>query len=72
MATGVWEEQAVSHVSGICFKTGPPRQVGVELEWFVRDREAAGTAREPVPLRRIGEILPGLGAGGLPRGGRLT
>ncbi|MEV6597284.1 ergothioneine biosynthesis glutamate--cysteine ligase EgtA [Actinoplanes sp. NPDC051346] len=24
---------AADHVSGICFKTGPPRRVGVELEW---------------------------------------
>ncbi|MFJ9623999.1 ergothioneine biosynthesis glutamate--cysteine ligase EgtA [Streptomyces sp. NPDC101181] len=24
---------------GICFKTGPPRTVGVELEWLIHDRE---------------------------------
>ncbi|RPK55047.1 Glutamate--cysteine ligase GshA [Streptomyces sp. ADI96-02] len=24
---------------GICFKTGPPRIVGVELEWLIQDRE---------------------------------
>ena len=28
-------EEAVSHVRAICFKTGPPRLVGVELEWTV-------------------------------------
>ena len=31
------EEDAEAHVHGICFKTGPPRRVGVELEWLVRD-----------------------------------
>jgi glutamate--cysteine ligase len=29
--------EAQAHVRGICFKTGPPRQLGVELEWFLRD-----------------------------------
>lgn len=28
-------EEALDHVHGICFKTGPPRRVGVELEWTV-------------------------------------
>src|SRR5580693_4679603 len=32
------EEDAEGHVHGICFKTGPPGQVGVELEWLVGDR----------------------------------
>ncbi|NEB73613.1 ergothioneine biosynthesis glutamate--cysteine ligase EgtA, partial [Streptomyces fulvissimus] len=31
-------------VRGICFKTGPPRTVGVELEWLVHD--AADPLRE--------------------------
>jgi ergothioneine biosynthesis glutamate--cysteine ligase EgtA len=31
------EEDAEAHVHGICFKTGPPERVGVELEWLVRD-----------------------------------
>ena len=30
------ESDAEEHIHGICFKTGPPRQVGVELEWLVR------------------------------------
>jgi glutamate--cysteine ligase len=25
--------EAIEHISGICFKTGPPRLVGAELEW---------------------------------------
>lgn len=28
-------DQALEHVHAICFKTGPPRRVGVELEWIV-------------------------------------
>jgi len=31
------EADAEAHVHGICFKTGPPERVGVELEWLVRD-----------------------------------
>jgi ergothioneine biosynthesis glutamate--cysteine ligase EgtA len=31
------EVSAFGHVHGICLKTGPPRRVGVELEWLVRD-----------------------------------
>ncbi|WP_229072397.1 glutamate-cysteine ligase family protein [Actinoplanes sp. DH11] len=26
-------QEAIEHISGICFKTGPPQRVGVELEW---------------------------------------
>ena len=32
------EADAEAHVHGICFKTGPPERIGVELEWLVRDR----------------------------------
>jgi glutamate--cysteine ligase len=35
--TVVDEELAAGHIHGICLKTGPPRRVGVELEWLVRD-----------------------------------
>jgi len=28
-------DQAEQHVSGICFKTGPPGLLGIELEWTV-------------------------------------
>jgi glutamate--cysteine ligase len=35
--TVVNEELAAGHIHGICLKTGPPRRVGVELEWLVRD-----------------------------------
>src|SRR2546430_12992919 len=32
------EADAEAHVHGICFKTGPPERLGVELEWLARDR----------------------------------
>src|SRR5215469_12835413 len=50
------EDDAVGHVHGICLKTGPPRRVGVELEWLVRD------ARDPsltVPAERIADAMRG-------------
>src|ERR1700744_6702534 len=28
------ESTAAEHIHGICLKTGPPRRVGVELEWL--------------------------------------
>jgi glutamate--cysteine ligase len=43
------EEDAQAHVHGICFKTGPPHRVGVELEWLVRD---ARDPALPVPAER--------------------
>ncbi|MFH8435537.1 ergothioneine biosynthesis glutamate--cysteine ligase EgtA [Streptomyces sp. NPDC018007] len=33
------ESGAEDLLRGICFKTGPPRTVGVELEWLIHDRE---------------------------------
>ncbi|MGW0790624.1 ergothioneine biosynthesis glutamate--cysteine ligase EgtA [Streptomyces sp. NPDC002911] len=32
------EDEAEDLLRGICFKTGPPRTVGVELEWLIHDR----------------------------------
>ncbi len=47
---GIHEDSAAEHIHGICLKTGPPRRVGVELEWLVRDvRDPA----LPVPAGRI-------------------
>ncbi|MFJ6572430.1 ergothioneine biosynthesis glutamate--cysteine ligase EgtA [Streptomyces sp. NPDC091292] len=37
-------------VHGICFKTGPPRTVGVELEWLVHTPRAT---HDPVPPARL-------------------
>src|SRR5580704_9408279 len=44
------EDTAAEHIHGICLKTGPPRRVGVELEWLVRD---ARDPALPVPAGRI-------------------
>lgn len=33
------EDEAQDLLRGICFKTGPPRTVGVELEWLILDGE---------------------------------
>jgi len=48
--TIIYEEQAAEHIHGICLKTGPPRLVGVELEWLVRD---ARDPALPVTAERI-------------------
>jgi ergothioneine biosynthesis glutamate--cysteine ligase EgtA len=63
------EDEAAAYVGGICFKTGPPRRVGVELEWLVRDRSAPTRA---VPPGRLEEALAPLWSRGLPGGSRLT
>src|SRR5215472_10050439 len=57
--TVIREEQAAEHIHGICLKTGPPRLVGVELEWLVRDvRDPA----LPVPAERIAAAVSAFGA----------
>ena len=50
------EESATGHVHGICLKTGPPRRVGVELEWLVRD------ARDPALPVTAGRIAAAVSA----------
>ncbi len=70
------EDDAEAHVHGICFKTGPPRRVGVELEWLVRD---ARDPSLPVPAERIFPAVADLTApavlpspAALPSGSLLT
>jgi glutamate--cysteine ligase len=70
-STMLTEATAQEHVHGICFKTGPPRQVGVELEWFIRDlrdpsvpvaperHAAAVRALRSLPLSRPLTFEPG-------------
>src|SRR5215469_15410270 len=53
------EEQATEHIHGICLKTGPPRRVGVELEWLVRD---ARDPSLPVTADRIAAAVAAFGA----------
>jgi ergothioneine biosynthesis glutamate--cysteine ligase EgtA len=58
------EDAAAEHIHGICLKTGPPRRVGIEIEWLVRD------ARNPaigVSAERITDAMSGFAASpGLP------
>jgi glutamate--cysteine ligase len=58
------EQAAAEHIHGICLKTGPPRRLGIEIEWLVRD------ARNPaigVSAERITDAMSGFAAApGLP------
>ncbi|MFD9372323.1 ergothioneine biosynthesis glutamate--cysteine ligase EgtA [Streptomyces sp. NPDC060020] len=45
------ETQAEELIHGICFKTGPPRLVGAELEWLVMDAERPEQPLSPERLR---------------------
>ncbi|MFF1923931.1 ergothioneine biosynthesis glutamate--cysteine ligase EgtA [Streptomyces sp. NPDC058221] len=65
------EGTAEDLLRGICFKTGPPRIVGVELEWLLHDREhprvpvshhrleAAAAAVRALPLNAAVTFEPG-------------
>ena len=55
------EAEAEAQVHGICFKTGPPEQVGVELEWLARDRRDPAL---PVQAEQVAAILAGFGLEG--------
>jgi glutamate--cysteine ligase len=45
---------AEAYVAGVCFKIGPPRLLGVELEWFVHDAE---DPTSPLPADRLAAAL---------------
>ncbi len=47
-------DDAHAYIASTCFKTGPPRLVGVELEWLVHD---ADDDRLHVPAERLGAAL---------------
>ncbi|MDQ2814673.1 MAG: ergothioneine biosynthesis glutamate--cysteine ligase EgtA [Actinomycetota bacterium] len=55
------EADAEAQVHGICFKTGPPERVGVELEWLVRDRRDPAL---PVRAEQVAATLNGFGSSG--------
>jgi glutamate--cysteine ligase len=57
------EADAEAQVHGICFKTGPPERVGVELEWLVRDRH---DPTQPVQAKRVAATLAGFGSSNPP------
>ncbi len=48
--TAVTEAEAEALIRGICFKTGPPRLLGVEVEWLVHELR---DPRLPVPHERL-------------------
>ncbi|QSB15680.1 ergothioneine biosynthesis glutamate--cysteine ligase EgtA [Natronosporangium hydrolyticum] len=47
-------EDALEHVHAICFKTGPPRRVGVELEWLLHRLDDPAS---PLDLTRLRHAL---------------
>ncbi|MFF8602450.1 ergothioneine biosynthesis glutamate--cysteine ligase EgtA [Streptomyces sp. NPDC015232] len=47
-------EEAEDLLRCICFKTGPPRTVGAELEWLLHD---LGDPRRPVPPGRLAAAI---------------
>src|SRR3954454_6895261 len=48
-------EQAEGYIASICFKTGPPESIGVELEYTVHDRN------DPVIFVEHGRLSRALG-----------
>ncbi|MEU1424300.1 ergothioneine biosynthesis glutamate--cysteine ligase EgtA [Kitasatospora sp. NBC_01246] len=72
--TPLTESTARRHMAGVCFKIGPPRLVGVEVEWFVHDDRCPTGPVLPERLHAALESLPLGGADGtvLPSGARLT
>jgi glutamate--cysteine ligase len=71
-------DEALEHVHAICFKTGPPRRVGVELEWTVHHADDPGRPIDPAALRTaLGDhsprtLDPGSPQLSLPEGATLT
>ncbi len=69
--TALSEAEVEALVRGICFKTGPPRTLGVEVEWLVHELrrpqlpvtperlEAAYAALRTLPLRSALTVEPG-------------
>lgn len=55
----VGESEADAYVRGISFKTGPPRLLGVELEWLVHDLH---DPTRPVAAHRLAEAADRVGA----------
>ncbi|MBN3931794.1 ergothioneine biosynthesis glutamate--cysteine ligase EgtA [Streptomyces verrucosisporus] len=64
------EDAAEARIAERCFRTGPPRRVGVELEWLVHDRDDPRSALSAERL--TGAVAPLEPPGGLPGGSALT
>jgi glutamate--cysteine ligase len=70
-SSAVTEAEVEALVRGICFKTGPPRTLGVEVEWLVHELrqpqlpasperlQAAYAALRTLPLRSALTVEPG-------------
>ncbi|MET9293934.1 ergothioneine biosynthesis glutamate--cysteine ligase EgtA [Streptomyces sp. NPDC003077] len=46
-----------AHLRGICFKTGPPRRIGVEVEWLLHDAREPRCPLEPARLHDAATAL---------------
>ncbi|GIF08153.1 ergothioneine biosynthesis glutamate--cysteine ligase EgtA [Actinoplanes siamensis] len=44
-------DEAIEHIEGICFKTGPPRWLGAELEWTTHRASDPAAHLRPTELR---------------------
>lgn len=70
--------QAEGYVASVCFKTGPPRRLGIELEWTVHHAADPTRPVEPAALRAAlgGHAPPTLDPASphlaLPGGGAVT
>ncbi|MEU6538386.1 ergothioneine biosynthesis glutamate--cysteine ligase EgtA [Streptomyces sp. NPDC047000] len=56
----VTEPGAETLIDGSCFRTGPPRTVGVEVEWLVHDERAPHDPVAPERLEKVYAVLRGL------------
>lgn len=65
--TAVTEAEVEALVRGICFKTGPPRTLGVEVEWLVHELH---TPQRPVTAQRLEAAYAALRS--VPLGSALT
>jgi glutamate--cysteine ligase len=67
------EEDAEAHIHGICFKTGPPGLVGVELEWLVSDERDPAVRVEADRVRQtVDTLTTGNPQAALPGGGTIS
>ncbi|MBC3991458.1 ergothioneine biosynthesis glutamate--cysteine ligase EgtA [Streptomyces sp. AC563] len=56
-AQTVTEDEVEALVHGICFKTGPPTRLGVELEWVLHDLHDPAQPLHPARLTAVTEGL---------------
>jgi glutamate--cysteine ligase len=54
------EVAAETFIPRTCFKTGPPRAVGIELEWLLLDRADPRRPLAPPDLAAVRDLAPGL------------